>query len=49
MDFNRKSALRQYGMVFGLGLLTSFLFFLPFLIWDKGLFIYYGDFNPSTR
>lgn len=45
MDFNRKSALRQYGMVFGLGLLTSFLFFLPFLIWDKGLFIYYGDFN----
>ncbi len=45
MDENQKSALRQYGMVFGLGLLTSFLFFLPFLIWDKGLFIYYGDFN----
>ena len=45
MDENKKSALRQYGMVFGLGLLTSFLFFLPFLIWDKGLFIYYGDFN----
>ena len=45
MDENQKSALRQYGTVFGLGLLTSFLFFLPFLIWDKGLFIYYGDFN----
>ncbi|MEG2597470.1 MAG: YfhO family protein, partial [Oscillospiraceae bacterium] len=32
-------------MVFGLGILTSFLFFLPFLIMDKGLFVYYGDFN----
>ncbi|HIT09006.1 MAG TPA: YfhO family protein [Candidatus Merdivicinus faecavium] len=45
MNLYKKSVLRQYGAVFGLGLLTSFLFFLPFLIWDNGLFIYYGDFN----
>ena len=45
MNADRKNSLRQYAKVFGLGLLTSFLFFLPFLIWDKGYFIYYGDFN----
>lgn len=26
-------------------LLTAFLLFLPFLIYDRGYFIYYGDFN----
>ncbi len=41
----RQKAAKQYFLVFGLGLLTSFLFFLPFLIMDKGLFVYYGDFN----
>ena len=30
---------------FFLGLGLSFLFFLPFLIYDGGLFLYYGDFN----
>lgn len=45
MNADRKNSLRQYAKVFGLGLLTSFLFFLPFLIWDKGYFVYYGDFN----
>ena len=45
MNANGKITLKQYGKVFGLGALTSLLFFLPFLIWDKGLFIYYGDFN----
>ena len=45
LNQDRKSSLRQYGMVFGLGILTSLLFFLPFLIWDKGYFVYYGDFN----
>ncbi|MGI5893011.1 MAG: YfhO family protein [Candidatus Merdivicinus sp.] len=45
MNLHQKSVLRQYAAVFGLCILTSFLFFLPFLIWDKGLFIYYGDFN----
>ena len=41
----RQKTAKQYFLVFGLGLLTSFLFFLPFLIMDKGLFVYYGDFN----
>lgn len=36
---------REYGKVFAIGLLTSFLFFLPFLIYDNGLFLYYGDYN----
>ncbi|MEG0691980.1 MAG: YfhO family protein, partial [Oscillospiraceae bacterium] len=31
--------------VFLIGLGLSFLIFLPFLIFDKGLFIYYGDFD----
>lgn len=35
----------NYLRVFGIALLISFLFFLPFLIYDKGLFLYYGDFN----
>ena len=45
MNQDRKASLRQYVIVFGLGLLTSLIFFLPFLIWDKGYFVYYGDFN----
>ncbi len=45
MNLHQKSVIRQYGTVFLLGLCTSFVIFLPFLIWDKGLFIYYGDFN----
>lgn len=35
----------NYLKVFGIGVFTSFLFFLPFLIYDRGLFLYYGDFN----
>ncbi|MFZ2538200.1 MAG: YfhO family protein [Oscillospiraceae bacterium] len=31
--------------VFLIGLGLSFLIFLPFLIFDKGLFVYYGDFD----
>lgn len=31
--------------VFFLGVGISFLFFIPFLIMDNGLFLYYGDFN----
>ena len=45
MNQDRKASLKQYAIVFGLALLTSFIFFLPFLIWDKGYFVYYGDFN----
>lgn len=41
----RQKAVKQYLLVFGLGFLVSFLFFLPFLIMDKGLFVYYGDYN----
>lgn len=28
-------------------LLTATAFFLPFIIWDKGYFIFYGDFNAQ--
>lgn len=33
------------GQAFLLALAAAALIFLPFLIWDKGYFIYYGDFN----
>ena len=29
--------------VYGIGI--SFLFFIPFIIYDKGYFLFYGDFN----
>lgn len=35
-----------YGIkAFGLGLLVAVVIFLPFIIFDNGLFLYYGDFN----
>lgn len=34
-----------YLAVFLIALATAFVFFLPFLIMDGGLFIYYGDYN----
>ncbi len=30
---------------FALGFLTAFLFFIPFIIFDNGYFLFYGDFN----
>ncbi len=30
---------------FMLGLALSFIFFIPYIIFDKGYFLYYGDFN----
>ena len=41
----KDKTLKQYFIVFAVAFLTAFIFFLPFLIIDKGLFIYYGDFN----
>lgn len=35
----------QYGTAFLLGLLIAFLFFIPYIILDKGYFFYFGDFN----
>lgn len=34
-----------YLFTFLIGLLLSFLIFLPFLLIDRGVFLYYGDFN----
>ncbi|HHZ06721.1 MAG TPA: YfhO family protein [Clostridiales bacterium] len=36
---------RYWLKAFLLGVSVSFLFFLPFLLYDNGLFLYYGDFN----
>ena len=33
-----------YGLVFLLGFMPLLLVLLPLMIWDKGYFIYYGDF-----
>ena len=35
----------KYGWVFGLTFITAVLVFLPFLIMDRGYFLFYGDFN----
>lgn len=40
-SFSNKPVLKT----FCLGFLVAFAAFLPYLIYDKGLFLYYGDFN----
>lgn len=36
----------RYGLnAFLLGLITAFVIFLPFIILNKGMFLYYGDYN----
>lgn len=35
----------NYANMFFMGLITAFLIFLPFIIYDHGLFLYYGDFD----
>ncbi len=41
----RESAGRQYARVFFLALLLGMIIYLPFLIMDRGMFVYYGDYN----
>jgi uncharacterized membrane protein YfhO len=36
---------RYFLKAFLLGIGVSFLFFIPFIIYDQGYFLYYGDFN----
>ncbi|MBQ3008116.1 MAG: YfhO family protein, partial [Oscillospiraceae bacterium] len=36
-----------YTKAFALGLLTALCIFLPFLVVDKGFFLYAGDFNSQ--
>ena len=36
---------RYFLKAFLLGVLVSLVFFLPFIIYDQGYFLYYGDFN----
>jgi len=36
---------KQYLIVFGLSFILAFIIFIPFMLMDKGLFVYYGDFN----
>lgn len=37
----------NYLWVFGIGLITAFAFFIPFIIKDQGIFLYYGDYNAQ--
>lgn len=39
------STKERYGQVFLIALITATVFFLPFLIMDNGLFLFYGDYN----
>lgn len=45
LDAAGKRGLNGYWKAFLYGLAISFCIFLPFLIVDKGYFLYYGDFN----
>ena len=43
-DLRRSGGGEKYGLVFGLGCAVLLIVLLPLMIWDKGYFIYYGDF-----
>lgn len=45
MNFFKNKFKNNYIIIFFIGLFTAFLIFLPFIIYDKGLFLYYGDFD----
>ena len=36
---------RYVWRAFGIGFLVALLFFLPFMIYDNGYFLFYGDYN----
>lgn len=42
---SRYKSSNNYLNVFIIGIVTALLIFLPFIIYDKGLFLYYGDFD----
>lgn len=42
---NENKNINYYLLSFVIGVLLSLSFFLPFIIFDKGYFLYYGDFN----
>ena len=42
---NRRDVRRQYLLVFLLGFGVALAAFLPYIVYDKGYFFYYGDFN----
>ena len=44
---SKKKQINEYLLSFLLSLLIAFLLFLPFLIIDKGFFIYAGDYNSQ--
>ncbi|MEG2813650.1 MAG: YfhO family protein, partial [Oscillospiraceae bacterium] len=41
----KRKSKNYYLTVFVIGIITGLLIFIPFLIVDNGLFLYYGDFN----
>ena len=45
MKKQRSAEIWNYWKVFGIAFGIAVLFFLPYLLMDQGLFIYYGDFN----
>ncbi len=44
---NKIDARYRYAFVFGAAFFTALLMLLPFLIYDKGFFLYCGDFNSQ--
>ncbi len=45
MNFLKYRCKNNYINIFILGFITAFVIFIPFIIYDNGLFLYYGDFD----
>lgn len=45
MNLLKFKSKNNYLNIFILGIITATIIFIPFLIMDKGLFLYYGDYN----
>ncbi len=46
-NITKKTVKEKYFMAFGLAFAVACALFIPYIIWDKGYFIFYGDFNAQ--
>ena len=44
---NKRRNKEKYLLAFGLAFVVACALFIPYIIWDKGYFIFYGDFNAQ--
>lgn len=46
-NITKRTVKEKYFMAFGLAFIVACALFVPYIIWDKGYFIFYGDFNAQ--